>query len=299
MDRIMVYPGGIPLDTDILATNRNTMIALGYLAQMVLGSNPVVDGLVCSQTAPPSMSVSLSPGSITQLTVVDVLSYGSLPSDVNDPLIKMGINMAPAMFTLQAPTVPGQTVNYLIEAILQETDSNSVVLPYYNAANPTQPYSGPSNSGQAQATRRTQQVQLQLKPGAQAASGSQSTPAPDPGWVPLYVIPVAYGQTSVGQDSISPAFGSPALQWKLPALRPGFGSGVLSFSASGTFTVPTGVTQLEAEIWGGGAGTFASVAGSPSGGGSGGGYSRKRIVGVTPGQQISVNVGAGGPWSAS
>lgn len=198
------------------------------------------------------------------------------------------------MFTLQAPAIPGQVICYLIEATLQETDANPVVLPYYNAANPAQPYSGPSNSGQPQSTRRTQQVQLQLKAGAPAASGSQATPSPDSGWVPLYVIAVSYGQTSVDQASISPAFNSPALQWKLPTLRPGFGSGVQSFSASGTFTVPTGVTQTEVEVWGGGSGTFASVAGASSGGGSGGGYSRKRIVGLIPGQQITVTVGAGG-----
>ena len=276
-----MYPGGIPLDTDILATNRNAMLALGYLAQMVLGSNPVVDGLTCLPTAPPSMSVSVSPGSITQLSVVDVSPYGSLPADTTDPLIKMGINLAATIFTLQAPAVPGQTIDYLIEATLQEMDTNPVVLPYYNAANPAQPYSGPSNSGQPQATRRTQQVQLQLKAGGPAATGSQVVPVPDSGWVPLYVIRVSYGQTAIDQTSISPAFNSPALLWKLPMLRPGFGSGVQSFSASGTFLVPTGVTQLEVEVWGGGSGTFASGAGAPSGGGSGGGYARKRITGLT------------------
>ena len=35
MDRILVYPGNIPLDTDILNTNRNSMVALGYLAQAI------------------------------------------------------------------------------------------------------------------------------------------------------------------------------------------------------------------------------------------------------------------------
>ncbi len=57
MDRILVYPGSIPLDTDMLNTNRNTMVALGYLAQAILGGNTVVDGLVCSPTAPASMTV--------------------------------------------------------------------------------------------------------------------------------------------------------------------------------------------------------------------------------------------------
>jgi hypothetical protein len=294
MDRIMVYPGGIPLDTDMLATNRNIMIALGYLAQMVLGSNPVVDGLACSPTAPQSMSVTVSAGSLTQMSVVDVAPYGSLPAATTDPLLKMGINVGPAQFTLLAPTAPGQTIAYLIEGTLQELDASPVVLPYYNAANPAQPYSGPSNSGQPQATRRMQQVQLQLKSGIPAVSGLQVAPATDTGWVPLYVITVSYGQTTIDQSSIVSAFNSPALLWKLPMLRPGFGTGVQSFNSSGTFVVPAGATQVEVELWGGGSGTFGSSAGAPSGGGSGGGYAKKRVANLTPGQQIAVTVGIGG-----
>ena len=42
MDRSIVYPGSIPLDTDLLNTNRNMMIGLGALMQAVLGSATVV-----------------------------------------------------------------------------------------------------------------------------------------------------------------------------------------------------------------------------------------------------------------
>ena len=41
MDRILVYPGNIPLDTDILNTNRNSMVALGYLAQAISAPAPL------------------------------------------------------------------------------------------------------------------------------------------------------------------------------------------------------------------------------------------------------------------
>lgn len=289
-----MYPGGIPLDTDMLATNRNAMVALGYLAQMVLGNNPVVDGLTCAPSVPSSMSITVSAGSLTQMSVVDVAPYGSLPADASTPLVKMGIASGPAQFMLPAPTAPGQSIAYLIEATLQESDSNPVVLPYYNAANPSQPYSGPANSGQPQATRRSQQVQLQLKPGIPAASGSQVVPTTDAGWVPLYTISVSYGQSTIELSSIVPAVGSPAQLWKLPMLRPGFGSGVQSFASSGTFVVPNGVSQVEVELWGGGSGTFASSSGAPSGGGSGGGYAKKRIANLSPGQQIAVGIGAGG-----
>jgi hypothetical protein len=294
MDRSLVYPGSIPLDTDLLSTNRNAMTALGYLAQAVLGTNTVVDGLSCTPTSPASLAVTVGCGSITALSVVDAVAFGSLPADTTGPLVKMGVNLASTSFTLTPPIASGQSINYLIQAALQESDTNPVVLPYYNAANPAQPYSGPTNSGVAQNTNRIQRVQLQLKAGAAANAGSQTTPPVDNGWVGLYVITVQYGQTTIGPASITQLPAAPFIGWKLPMLRPGFGTGVQNFLTSGSFTVPAGVIQAEAEVWGGGSGTYASVAGISSGGGSGGGYARKRIVGLIAGQTIPVTVGAGG-----
>lgn len=294
MDRTLVYPGSIPLDTDILAVNRNAMIAIGCLARAVLGDDPIVDGLACMPTVPASMSVTVGAGSITQLASVDPLAYGSLAANTASPLVKMGVNLTPATFPLTAPTTSGFVCNYLVQASFQEADTVPVVLPYYNAANPAQPYSGPSNSGLPQNTLRTQRVQLQVKSGVPAAAGSQTTPAVDNGWVGLYVISVAYGQTAIAADSIVTLPTAPFLSWKLPLLHPGFGSGVRAFSSSGTFTVPAGVRQVEVELWGGGSGSFASGTGRAAGGGSGGGYARKRVSGLTPGEVVTVTVGGGG-----
>jgi hypothetical protein len=294
MNRNIVYPGAIPLDSDLLSLNRNTMIALGYLAQLVIGTSTVVDGLACTPTTPASLNITVGSGSITQLSVVDALAYGSLAADTTDPLIKMGINLESTSFTITPPMSSGQATNFLIQAALLEADGDPVVLPYYNAANPSQPYSGPTNSGVAQNTVRTQCVQLQLKAGAAANAGTQATPPVDNGWVGLYVITVAYGQSAITAASITVLPGAPFLGWKLPVLRPGFASGVQSLASSGTFVVPPGVSQVEVEVWGAGSGSFASTATVPSGGGSGGGYARLRITGLTPGQSIPVTVGAGG-----
>ena len=294
MDRNLVYPGSIPLDTDLLSVNRNAMVALGYLARAVLGADPVVDGLVCSPTSPPSLGVVVGPGSITRLDVLDAIDYGSLQADMNTPLVKMGLNLSPTVFNLVTPTTSGYSANYLIQAAFQEADANPIVLPYYNPTNPSQPFSGPTNSGLQQNTLRTQRVELQLKAGAAALTGSQVTPPVDNGWFGLYVVTVSYGQSAIGPSNIAVLPAAPFMSFKLPSLRPGFGSGVLSYTASGTFTVPAGVTQVEVELWGGGSGSFASVAGLASGGGSGGGYARKRITGLAPGQQIAVTTGSGG-----
>jgi hypothetical protein len=294
MDRNIVYPGAIPLDSDLLSINRNTMIAIGYLMRATLGTNTAIDGLNCSPTLPASMSVQVGPGSIVQMSVVDTTSYGSLGADASDPLMKMGINVVTQFFELQSPTNSGNSVNYLIQASFQESDQGLTVLPYYNAANPAQPYSGPTNSGQPQATSRNQIVQLQLKSGVPSSTGTQLTPTMDLGWIGLYVITAAYGQTAITAANIAILPTAPIIGWKLPLLRPGFGSGVQSFASSDSFIVPTGVYQIEAELWGGGSGSFASVMNSASGGGSGGGYAKKRITNLTPGQAIVVIIGAGG-----
>ena len=52
MDRLIVYPGQIPLDTDELTTNKNAMVALAMLSQATLGTSQVVDGLACTPTTP-------------------------------------------------------------------------------------------------------------------------------------------------------------------------------------------------------------------------------------------------------
>lgn len=76
----------------------------------------------------------------------------------------------------------------------------------------------------------------------------------------------------------------------LAALRSLMASGVQVFSVSGTFTVPPGVTSVSVELWGGGAGSSGGI----GAGGAGGGYSWKRIAGLTPGATVAVTVGPGG-----
>ncbi len=201
-DRQIVYPGALPADTDILGLQRDMMVAIGYLAQAALGTGTVVWGLAGTQTTVPGMTINLGPGAIAGLSTVDATAFGSLASDAN-PLVKIGINEATTQFTLTAPTTSGQSINYLIEATLAETDATPVVLPYYNASNPSSPYLGPSNSGVAQNTQRLQRCSLQLKAGVAATTGTQAMPAVDSGWVGLYGITVNYGQTAVTTSQIT------------------------------------------------------------------------------------------------
>ena len=81
---------------------------------------------------------------------------------------------------------------------------------------------------------------------------------------------------------------------------------IFSTTGSTTWTVPTCVTQVTVEVWGGGGGGGAvwskfdptdngsqsAEACTAAGGGGGGGYSR-RVYTVTPGQVYNINVGNG------
>lgn len=296
MDRTIVYPGSIPLDTDLLRLNRNTMVALGALMKAVLGTSVVVDGLSVSPATPNALSVIVGPGSLTALGVVDATPFGSLPAD-GDGLLKMGVNLEPTTLTVSAPTIAGQSVAYLIEAAFIETDTTPVVLPYYNASNPTQPWLGPANAGTAQPTSRVQQVQLQLRGGVAASTGSQVPPPVDAGWVGLAVVTVGYGQSTVGPGNIAPYALAPVLQYRLPQLRPGFAA-LQAFTTSGPFVVPSGVTQAKVTVIGGG-GAGGTDATMPGGGGGAGGRAVGIVSGLTPGSTIYVTVGAGGVASAT
>jgi hypothetical protein len=292
MDRIIVYPGSIPLDTDLLNTNRNAMIALGALMQVALGAAPVVEGLGVEPTSPASMNAQVAPGSITQTVPLDANPYGTLGSDTADPSVKMGINIAPTFLTLAAPTVTGTSITYLVEAGFSEVDENPVALPYYNPANPSQPWIGPGGNGVAQATLRAERAAIQLKTGVAAPTGTQVAPAVDPGWIGLATITVNYGDTQILSGAIDALPTVPRALFKLASLRPGFVA-VQPFRSSGLFTVPNGVGVAKVTVIGGG-GAGGQHVSLPSGGGGAGGRAIRFVSGLVPGSQIPVTVGAGG-----
>ena len=75
--------------------------------------------------------------------------------------------------------------------------------------------------------------------------------------------------------------------------------GIQVFSASGSFTVPVGVTTVYLTGCGGGGGGAAYNSGTTGGGGGGSGASAyRRSVAVTPGNVVTVTVGSNGSGSA-
>ncbi|WP_052321429.1 gp53-like domain-containing protein [Ralstonia sp. A12] len=204
MDRQIVYSGQVPQTTDLLNTNKQTMIALAKLCADLFGTSTVVSGLNCVPTSPASMSVNINPGQIYQQANLDGTPYSALPQDTAHSLLKQGILMDAQSFTLTAPATTGYSQNYLIQAAYLDNDIGNVVLPYYNSANPSQAFNGPGGSGASQPTTRAGQVSLQLVAGTAAPTNTQITPAVTAGYVGLAVITVANGQGTVTNASIVP-----------------------------------------------------------------------------------------------
>lgn len=235
MDRQIVYPGSIPLETDLLNTNKYAMIGLAKLAAAMMGTTTYLRGLTCTPSSPASMVVNVARGEIYSVQNVDNSAYSSLAADTTNTILKQGIVMSSTAFTLTAPTTAGQSINYLIQVTYSDTDSGATVLPYYNAANPSVAYSGPNNSGTAQNTVRSGVCTVALKAGVAATTGTQTTPSVDTGYTAAWVITVAQGATTITASNISVAANAPFL----PA------SGIISAVQQGTMTyaVDTGAAN--------------------------------------------------------
>jgi hypothetical protein len=208
LDRQIVIPGQIPLDTDLLNTNKNVMLALGEAFEAIFGTNTLSYGLGVTATTPASLTVNIAPGSIYALSTVDANAYGSLPADTSDTIVKQGVLLSGTTETLTTPTTAGYSQVVLIEAAFNEVDSVPVLLPFYDAANPSQPLQGPGGNNQQTNTRRQGQVSIIPKYGVAAPTGSQIAPSPDAGYIGLATITLTYGQTQITSANISAVSGS-------------------------------------------------------------------------------------------
>lgn len=203
MDRQIIYAGAIPLETDLLNTNKNALVGLSKLTAAVLGTSSLLNGFTCIPTGVPSLQIQVTAGEIYSLQNVDGTAYSSLALDTTHQIVKQGVSLDTVLLTTIAPATSGQSINYLVQVAYQDVDSGAVVLPYYNASNPSVAYSGPANAGTTNNTVRKGVATVSIKAGIAATTGSQITPSPDSGYVGAFVVTVANGQTTVTALNIS------------------------------------------------------------------------------------------------
>ncbi|MGJ7529865.1 hypothetical protein [Variovorax sp. GB1P17] len=223
MDRQIIYPGQVPLETDLLLTNKNTMIAVAKVCAAILGVSAAVSGFATTQSVVPALSVLVAAGEIYSLQNIDGTAYSSLAADTTHSIVKQGISLDPVTLAITPPGTAGFSINYLIQVGYQDSDTGTAVLPYYNASNPSIAYSGPANSGTAQPTKRAGIVSIQAKAGTAATTGTQTTPAPDAGYTGLFVVTVANGASTVVNGNISALATAPFINSTLHGLTPAFG----------------------------------------------------------------------------
>lgn len=293
MDRQVVYPGSIPLDTDLLQVQRNVMTALGLLARCVLGTGTVADGLACGPAAA-GYGVVVGPGSLSTLYVTDAQPFGSLAADPA-PLVKIGYNPSDTAVLFHGPPDGNHALCWLIQAAIVEYDTGPVALPYYDAANPAVAWSGPGNSGAAQNTQRVVRIALMAKAGTPQIVGGRFPPVADVGWVGLYSVMTYFGRGTQPVDiAVSP--GGPFVPFKLPALFPGFSRQEV-FPQNTVWIAPPDVQAARVRVVGAGGGGGGGDVDYAGGGGGAGGYA-EGIVPVEPGGVVVVTVGVGGAGGA-
>ena len=215
MDRQIVYAGQVLPETTLLNMAKDGMVGLGTAMQAVLGTTTLVDGLACTPTGVPSLQVNVSAGSIYSLQNMDSSAFSSLAADTTHQIVKQGIVLDTSVLSCPAPATTGQSINYLVQATYQDVDSGSTVLPYYNSSNPTVAYNGPANSGVSQNTSRKGVCVVAVKTGVAATTGTQVTPSPDSGYVGLWVVTVANGQTQITSPNIVAYGSAPFISEKL------------------------------------------------------------------------------------
>lgn len=285
MDRVTTYPGQIPLVDDFIDQNVYNMVQFGYLMSSIYGICTSVNGLACIPTTPASLAVLVGPGSIVSLQPQEPTPYSVWGADVVHDLPKMGINENSTLLPISAPITQGQQILYLIEVQFLEQDIQNTVLPYFNAANPSVPFTGPNNSGVSNSRQRTQIVSIQLKAGTAANIGLAQAPSIDAGWTGLYTVQCNYAQTSIQSSDITQLVGAPFANLNLAC------GGLITGSGSAGPPGPPGAT--------GPAGSVGPTgpAGSGSGGGSPGPTGPAGSVGPTgPAGPPGTGGGSGSVW---
>jgi len=236
MDRQTQYFGALVAETDPLKIQQNVMVALGWETQSMLGTAAAVDGFGLVPTTPASLVANLAPGAIYQVANLEATTWSSLPANTGTSIVKQGLMQAVDPITFTPPAGIGYSQCFLVEAQYADLDTNPVLLPYYNAINPSVPFSGPGGSGNSQNTARLGIVAIQVKAGI-AVAGTPAIPTPDPGWVGLYVVTLANGAASVTAGNIATYVLAPFIPVKLPGVPSGVQNGQWVYgAASGTNT---------------------------------------------------------------
>jgi hypothetical protein len=208
VNRPIIYSEEVPRSFDVLSGWKDTATALSWLFQDVLGSSAgLIAGLAATPTGPASLTINLAQGRVYQLSALDSTGYGSLASD-STVVVQQGTAAAQTVTVSLADLTSGKSKWALIQAqvaqvdVVRSGDPTSGILQFWNAANPTQPLEGQANNGQPLPTVRTETATVNVIYGAIANTGVEVPPNPSAGFIGLYLIDLAFGQTAINSNQI-------------------------------------------------------------------------------------------------
>ncbi len=211
VDRTLYWDLNQSRTFDYVQDSKDTLKAIAQMMGDVLGeTTTVVSGLAATASAPASLSINLAAGSIYQLAPIDATANGAIAQDTTQ-VLQQGIIGAQTIVLSTAGITAGQSQWQLIEAQFSQTDiirpgdPNGGLLFFYDANNVSQPFQGPGGSGTTTPTVRQGVVTVGVITGAAAATGSEVPPQPTPGWTPLYLVDLSFGQTQIQQSQIQAA----------------------------------------------------------------------------------------------
>nr|WP_321985317.1 hypothetical protein [uncultured Lichenicoccus sp.] len=282
MHRLIPYPAAVPLDTDLLNAERWAVQGLGQLAGATHGFGvTAASGLVVTPGSS-GLTVTVAPGAVLQTAATDPNAYGSLAADADLTVQQWLLDTATTV------TVPATNTTYYVYVTQVTGDDTPVVLPFYNASNPSQTYAGQGNAGATLPTRRAKTLAVGIATSVPTSS------------VQIATVLVPSGNTTVAATNIAYLSGTatPPFYPTLPQLVPTTFTPLLTTQA---VIAPAWAGHVEVQlIGGGGGGGDCAATGSSNGstqvsggGGGAGGFGWGKYA-VTPGASYTATIGAGG-----
>lgn len=311
MDRAIIYAGEVLRSYDFLSDLRRILISSANQMQDTLGQTiAVVSGTTATPTSPTSLSINLAAGRIYEQAAVDSSAYGTLAADAA-VITQQGYAAAQTLLLSTAGLSSGQSRWALVEATFSQTDGipsddpTAGVLNFFNSANPQVPFIGPNNNGQPLNTVRQGLMTVNVIYGTPATTGSEVPPTPTTGYVPLYLIDLAYGQSTISSGQILTA--GPSVGTGVPSNYPQapFLAGLINSHHSGGSgqapqikltsevqgTLPLGNLPASSANSGGGLSTTYAYGGNPNGHVKG----NQGVAGVSPPDEC-VDLTTGNIW---
>lgn len=214
-----MYGTAIARAIDVLTASQAAMVGMAKYASAILGEATFFNKLACVPNSPADLTVLVGPGEIYSMQSLEATQYGAngfdLPQDLTHLILKQGILLDQVSLSCPAPATPSFSVDYLVQVTYQDNDTDTIVLQYFDSANPNVPWSGPDNTGMSQPTLRQGKCIVAVKAGIAAATGTQTPPAADSGYTGAYVVTVANGQTQIMAGNITVASAAPFIIGKL------------------------------------------------------------------------------------